>query len=480
MASETGSAASARSKGRASARGTDAGPASLAGSVRQSSRRSLVGAGEAEDAQVQLAVEAPTPGETGLQPPEPAEVQKVQSPPQHDLPPLRRPRGDSQASVRSAVKPPQSPTSPIFSVQDLNATVASISRAPLNQTSSGPPAFNLNQTTSGATAVAGATPVAGGGGDFSRRGSEAAQSAGGLGLTMRSAVTPLEASLSVRVVQEIEASLERSGSKLSLTGRVPQEVQQDEPQEAEPALASAAELQAEVETLQSQVARLTASNESLSRLMQSSSQDAKVRLLTEDLNKRAAAIKKLEDEVRNQKKRAERAESKLEEKDSKAPGAAAPSAAPADTKELDAKKKEISELKKKVESLNSSLDTERDRRAAAEQRAAAGEAMKLRLQEVSQAIIQKDVQIHHLEQRLQRAQDAIVNAAGSGYENDVKLQRTRGALINILKDGGKQTESPSPARNPELAFSPRFIAGYSASPPKSTSPRRERPIYFLA
>lgn len=276
------------------------------------------------------------------------------------------------------------------------------------------------------------------------------------------------------------ATLARMGSRISqVSGRAPSSRAAEEP----PQQIGGAALQAEVEELRAQVARLSASNESMSRLMQSSSQDSKVRLLTEDLSKRAAAIKKLEDEVRTQKRRAEKAEAQRDESSKDKGTSKAPvHIAQADTKELEASKKAASELKKRVEALTESLDSERDRRVAAEQRAAAGEAMKQRFQELGQMVVQKDVQIQHLEQRLARAQEAIVNSAGSGYENDVKLQRTRGALINILKDGGKTagSPSPSPARNPELGLSPRFVSGYSGSPQPSTSPRRERPIYFLA
>lgn len=464
--------ASKQSKSRVSAKGS---------SQPEGSRRSQTGApvGEVpEEPQMQVAVTAPTPAEEAVQPStEPAPEQA----PQHDLPPLRRPPGDGDSNASARQMQPQSPTSPapVQQVQDaLNATVASFRQMAQTVTSN----LNFgNATVSGVPSNVEAVEVVGGeaSGRQSERGSQAGSAAGEFArqVSVRSAATPLDG-----------ATLRRLASRVSQhTGAAPAPTP---PLPAEEIIeevgglmqSSASQLQAEVEELRSQVARLTASNESMTRLMQSSSQDSKVRLLTEDLSKRAAAIKKLEDEVRTQKRRAEKAEKAAEESSAKDKGSKPVLSTPVDTKELDASKKAASELKKRVESLTDSLEAERDRRLAAEQRAAAGEAMKQRLQELGQMVVQKDVQIQHLEQRLERALDAIANSAGCGFENDVKLQRTRGALINILKDGGKTagSPSPSPARNPELGFSPRYMSGYSASPQPSTSPRRERPIYFLA
>jgi len=462
--------ASKQSKSRVSAKGS---------SQPEGSRRSQTGApvGEVpEEPQMQVAVTAPTPAEEAVQPStEPAPEQQ----PPHDLPPLRRPPGDGDSNASARQMQPQSPTSPIVQQDALNATVASFRQMAQTVTSN----LNFgNATVSGVPSNVEAVEVVGGeaSGRQSERGSQAGSAAGEFArqVSVRSAATPLDG-----------ATLRRLASRVSQhTGAAPAPTP---PLPAEEIIeevgglmqSSASQLQAEVEELRSQVARLTASNESMTRLMQSSSQDSKVRLLTEDLSKRAAAIKKLEDEVRTQKRRAEKAEKAAEESSAKDKGPKpVSSTAPVDTKELDASKKAASELKKRVESLTDSLEAERDRRLAAEQRAAAGEAMKQRLQELGQMVVQKDVQIQHLEQRLERALDAIANSAGCGFENDVKLQRTRGALINILKDGGKTagSPSPSPARNPELGFSPRFLSGYSASPQPSTSPRRERPIYFLA
>eukprot|EP01065_Artemidia_motanka_P023843 TRINITY_DN284_c0_g2_i1.p2 TRINITY_DN284_c0_g2~~TRINITY_DN284_c0_g2_i1.p2 ORF type:complete len:229 (+),score=99.20 TRINITY_DN284_c0_g2_i1:553-1239(+) len=227
--------------------------------------------------------------------------------------------------------------------------------------------------------------------------------------------------------------------------------------------------------------------------MQGSSQDAKVRLLTEDLSKRAATIKKLEEEVRKQTKRADAAEAAAAATRAAPPVAAAAASAATDTKALKDKDAAISELKAELERRSATAHKDAGRAASLE--SSLQDALR-ELQVLRQRMVEKEVEITHVRQRLDRAQEAIADSAGAGFESDVKLQRARGALISVLRNAdslsprsGSPTHtavsrfcSPgsSGSRRQETVMSPILMCTSPKSPGRSrnVSPQRRVGYYM--
>eukprot|EP00756_Hemistasia_phaeocysticola_P009934 Hpha_TRINITY_DN14971_c5_g2::TRINITY_DN14971_c5_g2_i1::g.143949::m.143949 len=239
---------------------------------------------------------------------------------------------------------------------------------------------------------------------------------------------------------------------------------------------------AELRHERSESEKLNARVESLNRLLSSNTQDSKVKILNEDLQKRAATIKKLEEENKRLSKKAESAGAGTADRRKSRAGSTATS--PADVADRDAK---IKELQNELEQTRSDLtrkrkEVEQGRKAleaAREKAAAAGVDVGEMVQRVpsriqSMAVSSSDVENIKLRQmlaereaekqqiqcRLDRAQEAILSSAGTGFENEVKLQQARTALQCILKahrkspdqrDARTQSASAVP-RDPSPAF----------------------------
>eukprot|EP01062_Namystynia_karyoxenos_P034975 TRINITY_DN2561_c1_g1_i1.p1 TRINITY_DN2561_c1_g1~~TRINITY_DN2561_c1_g1_i1.p1 ORF type:complete len:455 (+),score=149.17 TRINITY_DN2561_c1_g1_i1:77-1366(+) len=216
------------------------------------------------------------------------------------------------------------------------------------------------------------------------------------------------------------------------------------------------DLEAALQDALAQVRRLEQANESLTRLMQSSSNDARLRVLTEDLKSRSATIKKLEEEVRRQKDRADKAEAAA----ARAPPAAAQARRPSDSKALQEKDAALKALQQKVQQQDAEI---RELRELNADQSALQQAQGLIMQ-MRQGLAERDTELQLLRQKLDRAQEAIVGSAGCGFETDVKLHRARGALVNILKatEGSSPRRSCSPAG---AASSPPSQRGYSSPLP---------------
>eukprot|EP01065_Artemidia_motanka_P012275 TRINITY_DN1674_c11_g1_i1.p1 TRINITY_DN1674_c11_g1~~TRINITY_DN1674_c11_g1_i1.p1 ORF type:complete len:535 (+),score=124.21 TRINITY_DN1674_c11_g1_i1:215-1606(+) len=201
----------------------------------------------------------------------------------------------------------------------------------------------------------------------------------------------------------------------------------------------------ELRKAEQQVENLEQTNASLNRLMQSQSQDAKVKLLNEDLQKRAATIKKLEEENKRLHKKAESSGSR--------PVSRQPSVVSGgDRRVLEEKDGQIRDLKAQLMQRDAELSRAResvDRPQSAARPVQSGDAglqdQNVRLR---QMLAEREAEKQQIQLRLERAQDAILSSAGAGFENEVKLQQARTALQCILR----AHKSPPPVRNASPSY----------------------------
>eukprot|EP00756_Hemistasia_phaeocysticola_P009932 Hpha_TRINITY_DN14971_c5_g10::TRINITY_DN14971_c5_g10_i1::g.144002::m.144002 len=242
---------------------------------------------------------------------------------------------------------------------------------------------------------------------------------------------------------------------------------------------------AELRYERSEGEKLNARVESLNRLLSSNTQDSKVKILNEDLQKRAATIKKLEEENKKLSKKAESAGTADRRKSRQG------SIASADVADRDAK---IKELQNELEQTRSDLtrkrkEAEQGRKAlesAREKAAAAGvdvgemvQRMPSRVQSMAmstsdvenvklrQMLAEREAERQQMQCRLDRAQEAILSSAGAGFENEVKLQQARTALQCILK--AHRSKSPDQARTASASALPREVSPAFINPASGAS-----------
>eukprot|EP01062_Namystynia_karyoxenos_P055988 TRINITY_DN4697_c1_g2_i5.p1 TRINITY_DN4697_c1_g2~~TRINITY_DN4697_c1_g2_i5.p1 ORF type:complete len:544 (+),score=195.17 TRINITY_DN4697_c1_g2_i5:95-1726(+) len=242
------------------------------------------------------------------------------------------------------------------------------------------------------------------------------------------------------------------------------------------------ELEGQLHSKNQEIARLEATNASLQRLMEAKSSDAKVKTLQDDLAKRAATIKKLEEEIKRLQKKAESSDRETKRL-SRLPSNLG------DKGDVEERDRMIRELQSKLQSREEALSAARSeaaqsKRAAESARAAAEAAgvevnvdipqsrpLSMQLDSAAvgaqqenfrlrQQLAEKDAERQQLQNRLDRAQDAILSSAGAGFENEVKLQQARTALQCILK----AHRSPSGDAAGRSSQSPTGLHSYSSAP----------------
>lgn len=233
--------------------------------------------------------------------------------------------------------------------------------------------------------------------------------------------------------------------------------------------------------------------DSMTRIMESGSQDTKIKLMQDDLNDKSARIKKLEDEVKKEKKRADTAEKRVTETEDElkearrrssksSPMPASPQQKPADDSKLQAvvqeKERQITTLEEQLRQRSTQVQKSEERAVAAERRAAnpqiPQEAKQFIIQ-LQQTLAQKEAQLQQTTQKLDEAREAIVESAGCGFDNDVRLHQAQSALRNIIKKA-EASQAGSPQRrwvstSPGLSQSPAMHVDASQSQSASSPPR---------
>ncbi|KAJ9462822.1 hypothetical protein DIPPA_59580 [Diplonema papillatum] len=257
----------------------------------------------------------------------------------------------------------------------------------------------------------------------------------------------------------------------------------------------------ELAAANSRIVSLEKDKEALQRLMSSSSGDAKVRILTQDLQKRSEKIKQLEAELKRQMKRVDDAERQMKtgrHKDRRHSRASIHDKSSAQDRAV------IKELQQKlvhaearlkgghhhVDASSAHSFGEEPRHPNSRDSQSQATILKLR-----SLLAERETEVARLRQRLDRAQEAIVSSAGAGFENEVKLQQARSALKCILssQSPSSRARSPSPASlahsQPGSPYASQFygsagfgspehfspLATFSAtSQPRTVSPSRQR------
>eukprot|EP01065_Artemidia_motanka_P017864 TRINITY_DN21264_c0_g1_i4.p1 TRINITY_DN21264_c0_g1~~TRINITY_DN21264_c0_g1_i4.p1 ORF type:complete len:515 (+),score=125.78 TRINITY_DN21264_c0_g1_i4:41-1546(+) len=211
-------------------------------------------------------------------------------------------------------------------------------------------------------------------------------------------------------------------------------------QELTEARARLSALDEQVRRAEARTVQVEKQNESLQRLLAARDSDAKVKLLNEELQRRAARIKSLEQDVREALQRAQVAEA-----------AATRSASAQDT--------EVQKLRKSLEKAKAEASQLRESKRRAESVVSSSSAA---MQKLRGDLAESEEMRCQLESRLHRAQEAIVTSAGSGSGSDFRLQRARAAVECMLQVSGARREAH--AKQQQL----RLSKSGGTEPPRST------------
>eukprot|EP01059_Diplonema_ambulator_P007116 TRINITY_DN16647_c0_g2_i2.p1 TRINITY_DN16647_c0_g2~~TRINITY_DN16647_c0_g2_i2.p1 ORF type:complete len:443 (+),score=103.40 TRINITY_DN16647_c0_g2_i2:46-1329(+) len=223
-------------------------------------------------------------------------------------------------------------------------------------------------------------------------------------------------------------------------------------QSSSPAQEAPRDVETELAEAKNRIYSLEQQNASLQRLMSSSSGDTKIKMMTQDLNKRSERIKALEAEVKKQTKRAEEAEAKArvttkERRMSRSSMNVSEKGSAQD-------KAVIKELQTKLQETEAKLN-EVQRQDRPVSFSVGGQDAQATIFKLQTLLAEREAANQLLEQKLARAQAAIVSSAGAGFENEVKLQQAKSALQSILRSQSPQHSTRAPSQP---------LRGGSASP----------------